>query len=202
MVTPLIKTATESDIEPIVSSLVLAFSTDPAVRWMYPSPQEYLKNYPQLVRVFGAKAFEYKTVYYIGGYAGAAVWFPPQSKLDMDAMGAFLQQTISQQRQEEVFAVLEQIESYHPHEPYWYLAILGVEANQQHKGYGSALMRHKLQECDKTNTIAYLESSNPNNIPFYEGHGFKVIGEIQAGESPTIFPMSRHPSQELSATFT
>ncbi|MDJ0798571.1 MAG: GNAT family N-acetyltransferase [Calothrix sp. MO_167.B12] len=198
MVTSLIKTATESDIEPIVSSLVLAFSTDPAVRWMYPSPQEYLKNYPQLVRVFGGKALEHKTIYYIDGYAGTAVWFPPQSNLDTDAIGAFLQETISPGRREEVFAMLEQIVSYHPQEPYWYLAILGVEANQQHKGYGSALMRHKLQECDRTNTIAYLESSNPNNIPFYERHGFKVIGEIQTGESPTIFPMLRHPSQVIS----
>ncbi|MDJ0673879.1 MAG: GNAT family N-acetyltransferase [Calothrix sp. MO_167.B42] len=190
----LIKTANKDDIESIVSSIVLAFSTDPAARWMYPSSQQYLKNYPELIRVFGAQALEYQTIYCTDDYVGAAFWFPPQSKIDSDAIGGFLQQTISGQRQQEIFAVLEQMESYHPHEPHWYLAILGVEASHQSQGYGSALMRHKLEECDRTNTIAYLESSKPKNIPFYEKHGFKVIGEIQAGESPTIFPMLRYPS--------
>jgi hypothetical protein len=47
--------------------------------------------------------------------------------------------------------------------------------------------------CTRAHTIAYLESSNPTNIPFYEQQGFEVIGKIQAGDSPTIFPMLRYP---------
>jgi hypothetical protein len=38
---------------------------------------------------------------------------------------------------------------------------------------------------------AYLESSNPANVPLYERHGFRALGTIQAGSSPTIFPMLR-----------
>ncbi|MGV2831424.1 GNAT family N-acetyltransferase [Myxosarcina sp. GI1(2024)] len=92
-----------------------------------------------------------------------------------------------------MFAVFEQLDNYHPHEPYWYLAILGVETTQQKKGYGSRLIEHILKKCDRNNTIAYLESSNLKNIPFYERHGFEAIGKIQAGKSPTIFPMLRYP---------
>jgi hypothetical protein len=36
-----------------------------------------------------------------------------------------------------------------------------------------------------------LESSNPANIPLYERHGFSVLGTIQVGSSPSVFPMLR-----------
>ena len=39
--------------------------------------------------------------------------------------------------------------------------------------------------------VAYLESSNPLNVPLYERFGFEVIAEIQAGDSPAIWPMLR-----------
>ena len=40
---------------------------------------------------------------------------------------------------------------------------------------------------------AYLESSNPANVPLYQRHGFEVLGEIQVGSSPPVFPMYRPP---------
>ncbi|MEM7726427.1 MAG: GNAT family N-acetyltransferase [Cyanobacteria bacterium P01_A01_bin.45] len=191
MIETQIKSASEKDIEQIISSIVLAFATDPVIRWMYPCAHQYLRNFPEFIQIFAGKAFEHQTVYYTDNYAAAAFWYPPDSQPDSDAIGAFLQQTIPEQQQEEIFSVLEQMNNYHPQDSYWYLAMLGVEANQQHKGYGSALVKHKLEECDTQGAIAYLESSKPENIPFYEKHGFQVIGEIQAGNSPTIFPMLR-----------
>ena len=61
------------------------------------------------------------------------------------------------------------------------------------RGYGSALLRHALQRCDRENAPAYLESSNPRNIPLYERYGFKALGSIQSGSSPTLVPMLRPP---------
>jgi hypothetical protein len=41
--TPLtIKTATASDEAPAIDVVVLAVSADPAARWAYPDPQQYL----------------------------------------------------------------------------------------------------------------------------------------------------------------
>ncbi len=54
-------------------------------------------------------------------------------------------------------------------------------------------MKQVLASCDRDGTIAYLEASNLKNIPFYEQQGFEVIGKIQAGDSPVIFPMLRYP---------
>ena len=59
------------------------------------------------------------------------------------------------------------------------------------EGQGDALMSYALERCDRDRMPAYLESSNPRNIPFYERHGFERLGEIQVGSSPTLVPMLR-----------
>ena len=84
-------------------------------------------------------------------------------------------------------------DSYHPKEPHWYLPLIGVEAIHQGHGYGSALMEHALVPCDQDQTLAYLESSNPRNISLYQRHGFEILGTIQVGTSPPLFPMVRKP---------
>jgi GNAT superfamily N-acetyltransferase len=82
---------------------------------------------------------------------------------------------------------------YHPHEPHWYLPLIGVDQAQQGKGHGTALLQHALIPCDRDHTLAYLESSHPKNIPFYARHGFELLGTIQVGTSPPTFPMLRTP---------
>jgi len=83
--------------------------------------------------------------------------------------------------------------SYHPSEPHWYLPLIGVDPALLGKGYGSALMKHALIQCDRDKKLAYLESSNPKNISFHERHGFELLGTIQVGSSPPICPMLRKP---------
>jgi hypothetical protein len=54
-------------------------------------------------------------------------------------------------------------------------------------------MRRAAQMFDRDGAIACLESSNARNLPLYERHGFEVLGEVQTGGSPTIWPMLRVP---------
>jgi predicted acetyltransferase len=61
-----------------------------------------------------------------------------------------------------------------------------VDPSQQSKGFGSALLQHTLIQFDRDNKLAYLESSNPRNIPLYKRHGFELLGSIQIGTSPSI----------------
>ena len=92
-----------------------------------------------------------------------------------------------------IFAVFEYMGRYHPSEPYWYLPLVGVDPLQQGKGLGSALLQHALIQCDCDSKLAYLESSNPRNIPLHERYGFELLSTIQTGTSHTIFPMLRRP---------
>ena len=188
-----IKTVSASDAASAIDIVVLAFSADPAARWTWPDPQQYLRHFPNFVRVFGGKAFAHGSAYYVDGRAGAALWLPPDVHPDEDALITLLQGTVAGQVQKDVFAVFEQMGRYHPKEPHWYLPLMGVDPFHQGKGLGSALMQHALIPCDRDHTLAYLESSNPKNIPLYERHGFALLGTVQVGTSPPIFPMLRKP---------
>jgi ribosomal protein S18 acetylase RimI-like enzyme len=85
------------------------------------------------------------------------------------------------------------MERFHPDEPHWYLPLIGVEPNAQGRGLGAALLRHALERFDREGALAYLESSNPRNIPLYERHGFEIVGEIRVGAAPVMTPMLRRP---------
>lgn len=193
MTTPIIKTAATSDEAPAIAVMALAFSADPAARWTWPDPQQYLLHFPDFVKALGGNAFASKGAYYLEGYAGAALWLPPDVGPDEDALVALLQRTGSASVQKDLSAVFEQMGRYHPQEPHWYLPFIGIDPSQQGKGYGAALMEHALIPCDRDQTLAYLESSNPKNIPLYERHGFELLGTIQVGSSPPIIPMLRKP---------
>jgi predicted GNAT family N-acyltransferase len=45
--------------------------------------------------------------------------------------------------------------------------------------------------CDAERVPAYLESSKPANVPFYERHGFRVVGELAIEHGPPIWRMLR-----------
>ena len=74
-------------------------------------------------------------------------------------------------------------------------ALIGVDPARQGRGLGSALMKHTLALCDAEGALAYLESSNPRNVPLYERHGFEVVGEIR----PADIPLTGEARTALSA---
>ena len=193
MKTPAIKATATADEASAIAVVVLAFGSDPAARWTWPDPQQYLMHFPIFVKALGGKAFAQGSACHVDGYAGAALWLPPDVEPDEEAVMTLLQRTGSPSVQKDLSSVFEQMGRYHPREPHWYLPFIGIDPSQQGKGYGAALMSHALAPCDRDRALAYLESSNPKNIPLYERHGFELLGTIQAGASPPIFPMLRRP---------
>ena len=193
MTAPAISKVTAADESRAIDTLVLAFSADPAVRWLYPDPQQFAANFPTFVRAFAGKAFKQGSAYSIDGFSGAALWLPPDVHPDTEALAGLIQRSVSEHKLEEVLAVFERMDSYHPAEPHWYLPLIGVLPSQQGRGYGSALMEYALIQCDRDQKLAYLESSNPRNITLHERHGFELLGTIQIGSSPPISPMLRKP---------
>lgn len=188
-----IKSAGTSGKRQIVDVITLAFATDPVARWVYPNSQQYLEYFPNFIRLFGGRAFETETAYYVNSFSAASLWLPPEVSPDEDALVALFRNTVSKERIDELFAVFEQMGAFHPAEPHWYLPLIGVDPAQQNKGYGAMLLQHALTVCDRDRRPAYLESSNPRNITLYQRHGFEIVGTIQAGSSPPMFPMRREP---------
>lgn len=84
-------------------------------------------------------------------------------------------------------------EAEHPHDPHYYLPAIGVDPRWQGQGHGTALLEPVLERCDRERLPAYLESTNPRNLPLYERHGFQVTQEVTVGDSPPYWRMWREP---------
>jgi ribosomal protein S18 acetylase RimI-like enzyme len=188
---PAIKAATNSDLDPMLATLTLAFSADPTVRWMYPNPHQFAQSFPGFARAFGGRAFACATACSLDEYRGVSLWLPLGVQPDEADLVAFLEASVTESRRADVFAMFQQMDVFHPKEPHWYLPLIGVDPAAQGRGLGSLLLEHTLVLCGRDGVPAYFEASNARNVPLYERYGFKVIGRIQAGSSPTIYPMLR-----------
>lgn len=188
-----VQRATPAEERQVIAALVLAFSADPLVRWMYPDPYRYLQHFADLLRMLAHVALEQGAVYYTEDFSGAAIWLAPGAEADEDAFRLFLEQTVPKERQAEMFSTFEEIERLHPGEPCWYLPYIGVEPARQRRGYGAALLRHALAVCDREGRMAFLEATSPANARLYRRHGFELVATVQQGAVPPLVPMVRLP---------
>lgn len=184
--------AGDAEVDRAIATLVLAFGADPIARWMYDDPNQYLHYIPRLFRALGTSSFEAAAAHRTSDGLGVSLWLPPGVHSDDGPLEVVIAESIADERQAEVAAVFERTEHYRPSEPHWYLSLIGVEPLHRNKGCGAALLQHGLRQCDRDHHPAYLWSSNPLNVPFYERHGFVIAGTIQVGSSPSLFPMLRH----------
>lgn len=191
--TKTVETATPGDEAAAIATLTLAFAADPMTRWSWPASRTYLDAFPKLATAFGGAAFLKGTAHSIDGGAGVALWLPPGVEPDGEALGALMQSTLREPALMEGAGIMQQMMEFHPHEPHWYLPLIGIDPQHQGKGLGGALLGHALALADRDGVPAYLESSNPRNIGLYERHGFERLGRIQNGSSPILVPMLRKP---------
>ena len=181
-----------ADASRAVAAITSGFIADPVIRWMFPEAHDYLESFPKMLYLLAAPAFEDGTVYADENFGAAAIWLAPGKTPDEEALQKLIGETIRPEILEDLLSMLEQMDSYHPHDdPCWYLPNIGADASQQGRGLGSALMKHALKRCDEEGIQASLESSNPANMTLYERHGFQVMGRIDAGSAPPIHPMIR-----------
>lgn len=186
-----IRTAAPADREAMIDTLRLSFSADPCVRYIFSKPSDFMAGWPPFVMAMGGAGLEHGTAFVSDDAAAVSLWLPPGVESDLEAMLAVLATVITEEKGAVLEQVGEQIRSYHPDEPHWYLAAVGVDPSRQGEGLGSAMMKEGLRLCDAQGKPAYLESSNPRNIPLYERHGFEVIGVVQPGDYPPLYPMLR-----------
>jgi GNAT superfamily N-acetyltransferase len=184
----------DNDKERALDILVLAFSADPVERWLYPDARQYLTYFPAFLAAFGGRAFAGETVWSLGDFSAVALWLPPGTDADGDAIVAVLTDSVAPAQHADTFSVLGQMDEAHPRFPHWYLPWLGVDPALQGQGLGGELIKHCLRIVDRDHLPTYLETPNPRTIPFYERYGFELTGEAQAGACPPVAFMLR-PAQ-------
>ena len=195
-----VRPARRSDVPALARALGRAFYDDPVMTWMQPDAG---RRAAALAGFFGAM-----TRYHFlsgggaevataeSGIGAAALWDPPgrwhhSSREQVAMLPAVIRAFRGHLGAGR--ALTEAMQAVHPEEPHWYLAIIGSDPTVRGSGCGHALMRSRLDRCDAEHAPAYLESSNPDNIGYYNRFGFEVTGEIVMPDGPTLWPMWRQP---------
>lgn len=133
-------------------------------------------------------------VWEAGEAEGVAVWVPPGEAGEVldahegrDRYGGLVPDGGA--RYEAMWAWLE---GKVPEEPLWYLDAIAVDPPRQRTGVGSALVRHGLALAEDDGVGAFLETSQPTNVGYYERFGFRVTDEGDApGGGPHVWFMRR-----------
>lgn len=175
----------------LLQTIVLGFAADPMARWASPDPAVYLDRRAEFFGAFGGAAFDHGTAFVADNGAGVALWLPPGVEPDHDTMSEIMGGQTPDSRREEMGTLFDQMDTFHLEEPHWYLPLIAADPAKQGRGIGTALMEAAVARIEADGRAAYLESSNPRNIPLYERFGFRCIGEIKTETSPALTPMLR-----------
>ncbi len=196
-----VRPARRSDVAALARTLARAFHDDPVFTWLQPDSGRRAAALPVFFAAMARHHFlaggGVEVATSDAGVAAVAMWDPPghwqpgpreQIALAPAMIRAF------RGRIGAALALGEEMKANHPEEPHWYLAMIGSDPQVRGGGYGAALMRSRLERCDAEGAPAYLESSNPDNLPYYLRFGFEVTGEIAVpGGGPLMWPMWRQP---------
>jgi GNAT superfamily N-acetyltransferase len=194
-----VRPATRADVRELTRTLGRAFFEDPVMSWVLPDAdvrgRKLRHLFASLTRHHHLARGGVEVALDGDGIGAAALWDPPGEWRHtrgeqwrampglLWAFGTSLRRGLA----------LEQVMMHaHPEEPHWYLAVIGSDPTVRGKGFGHALMSSRLDRCDAEHAPAYLESSNPDNVPYYERFGFEVTGELRVpGGGPSLVPMWR-----------
>lgn len=190
----------KSDIPALARVLGRAFHDDPVMVWMQPDAERRRAHlagfFAALTRHHYLAGGGVEVAESEAGIGAAALWDPPgewqgSSREQIAMLPAVLRAFRGRLAQGRILTNL--MKAQHPEDPHWYLGIIGSDPASRGGGFGHALMCSRLDRCDAAAAPAYLESSNPDNIPYYNRFGFDVTGEIVVPDGPTLWPMWRSP---------
>jgi len=190
------RTATGQDVDHLSHVLARAFREDPFHRWIFPSERAWTRSSHRSFALALEGEVENGTVFTDDGMQGAAIWRAPglgapslweKLRIAVPTIG------LVGVRSPFVLCGFQRLMASHPREAHWYLNVLGTDPTYQNKGVGSALMRVVLDRCDTDGSVAYLEASRPENVPYYESHGFEILGELRMPKGPTVWRMLYSP---------
>jgi GNAT superfamily N-acetyltransferase len=200
-VSPQARPARKADIRELSRTMGRAFYDDPVMAWVFPDARARSAH---LVRMFSAMT---RFHHLAGGgvevacdgpgIGAAALWDSPNRwqhsrREQLAMMPGFIR--VFGLHSGKARSIQEFMKRAHPEEPHWYLAAIGSDPSVRGQGFGQALMRSRLDRCDAEYCPAYLESSKPENVPYYERFGFTVTREMGLpGGGPPLWAMWRSP---------
>jgi GNAT superfamily N-acetyltransferase len=175
------------------SLLARAFAEDPIITWFLYGRLRRRIAFPAFFRAVLEEMLPGGHVYAAHGdrkLVGVAAWRPPNAR-EPDARArrsAARQRTLVRMlfphSSSGLFVGFAAMGQFHPADPHWYLAFVGVEPTIQSHGIGRTLLAPVLKAADQTNTPCYLETPFPRTHKFYERLGFMRHRELNPFVGP------------------
>lgn len=183
-----VRSATKSDRHAITQTWVKAFTDDPVNSWLRDSGANIARMFTVMQR-WDYTPGDIDVALDTGRIVACARWRQPglvSPPLIREVVSLPLWVWALRSAFPQGSLLVHTMDQARPEGPYLYLGTLG--ADERGKGYGSALLTHRLAGYDGR---VYLESSNEENIPLYERFGFRVTQELQIPGGPKLWPMLR-----------
>jgi ribosomal protein S18 acetylase RimI-like enzyme len=176
------------------AALTVGFATCPLLRFIYPEPERYLEHFAGFVKAYCGEPYQHGSGAYIpDGVKGTVLWQTPDEHGDHGELVDFLVKTTLPANRDDVRRLFDRFYGFHPNEPYFYVSVIAVDPYFQRQGLGTALFRHALQYPDRAGRVSYLEATTVGSARLYGTLGWKVVDEVQIGNSPVYYPMIREP---------
>src|SRR5258708_3853014 len=102
-----VRIAQPAEQDAVLDTLMLAFATDPCIRYIWRPPSQFFGASRRLAVGLGGGALANEAAYLAADGAAAALWLPPGIESDAELMGALVQDTVPADRQATMAAVVE-----------------------------------------------------------------------------------------------
>lgn len=196
-----VESLAHDDLATTIAATSRAFWPDPLFGFF---ARDHLREHISIPAFLGAlisdaaRHGEVNVVKQNGRVVASASWIPPgamprSSIREISIYAACARALLTGRNRRTGLSLLSAVEKHHPHEPHWYLPVLGVDPICQGQGFGGALLSHRISLCDDDEEPIYLETQKPDNVPYYKRFGFNVIREVSVSNSPTVWLMWREP---------
>lgn len=194
---PIVRLATEEDVEAAAATLSAAFADYPWTQYTV-AADHHVERLRKLQLLFLTRiALPYGQVWVTDDCEAVAIWIPPEGAPQVAAAFEALETEFSALAGDRAGAWAEAenvLAPFRPQTPVWLLATIGVDPVRQGQGLGSAVIRPGLDAAKAEGVPAYLETSSLPNVAFYRRLGFQVLAEVQLpADGPRAWCMMRQP---------
>jgi ribosomal protein S18 acetylase RimI-like enzyme len=188
--------ASPSDLPAIDACLTSAFFEDPLWgTWAFPDIASRQERLRRLMHAWSSAALCHPWAWVSENTAALALWLPPGEPEMTAAQETAFQQLILDlfgRRADELNELFNLFDQHHPREePHYYLSLWATHRDHAGRGLGGALIRENLALIDSERMPAYVESSNPVNVPLYEALGFRRRAQFGVASGPVITTLWR-----------
>jgi GNAT superfamily N-acetyltransferase len=183
------------DLPAVAACLTSAFYEDPLWgHWTFPEVSDRAERLYQLMHFWATAAVRHPWVRMTDGAEAVAVWLPPgepEMTSEEETRFASLLGRLLGPRVGEVNGLFDLFDEHHPEQPHYYLSLWATHREHAGRGLGTALVEEDLARIDAERMPAYLESTNPANLPRYAALGFGRRAQFAPAEGPVITTMWR-----------